>query len=74
MDDEILQKKFTNADKRIAGVILAAIQNLPTRILHFRIHSKGLGIFCKRKDGIEGNSLVVEYFGEIYKPWHWFEK
>jgi len=25
-------------------------------------------------DGIEGNSLVVEYFGEIYKPWHWFEK
>jgi len=42
--------------------------------LHFRIHSKGLGIFCKKEDGIEGNSLVVEYFGEIYKPWHWFEK
>lgn len=20
------------------------------------------------------NSLVIEYFGEIYRPWHWFEK
>lgn len=49
--------------------------NLPEKnAVHFRIHSKGLGIFCKRKEGIKINSLVIEYFGEIYRPWHWFEK
>jgi len=39
---------------------------------HFRVHSKGLGIFCKRDISKEG--LVVEYFGEIYTPWLWYEK
>jgi hypothetical protein len=42
--------------------------------IHFKVHTKGVGIFCKKKEGIETNSLVVEYFGEIYRPWHWFEK
>lgn len=41
---------------------------------HFRVHSKGMGIFCKRKEGIMPSSLVVEYFGEIYPPWLWYEK
>lgn len=51
------------------------IMNLPEKNAHhFKIHSKGLGIFCKRKSGIKTNSLVIEYFGEIYRPWHWFEK
>ena len=27
-----------------------------------------------KRDGIKTNSLVVEYFGEIYRPWHWYEK
>jgi SET domain-containing protein len=40
----------------------------------FRVHSKGLGIICNLKDGIPSNSLVIEYFGEIYQPWHWYEK
>jgi hypothetical protein len=51
------------------------IQNFPEKnTKHFRIHTKGVGIFCKKKEGIKLNTLVVEYFGEIYRPWHWFEK
>jgi len=42
--------------------------------LFFRVHSKGLGIFCKKVGGIEKNSLVVEYVGEVYPQWLWYEK
>jgi hypothetical protein len=41
---------------------------------HYRVHSKGIGIFCKRKEGIKANNLIIEYFGEIYQPWNWYEK
>jgi len=41
---------------------------------HYRIHSKGIGIFCRRKEGIKASNLIVEYFGEIYQPWNWYEK
>lgn len=41
---------------------------------HFRVHSKGIGIFCKRPEGIKASNLIVEYFGEIYSPWSWYEK
>ncbi len=52
-----------------------AIINLPSKnSLYFRIHTKGVGIFCKKKEGIKVNTLVNEYFGEIYRQWHWFEK
>lgn len=52
-----------------------AIMNMPSKnSYHFRVHTKGIGIFCKKKSGIKKDSLVVEYFGEIYRPWHWFEK
>jgi len=33
---------------------------------HFRVHSKGIGIFCRKKEGIKASNLIIEYFGEIY--------
>ena len=36
-----------------------------------RIHSKGLGVICKKKTGIKKNSLITEYLGEIYPPYYW---
>lgn len=75
LDDEILKTKYTADDKIVAQVMYDAIKNLPeANGIHFKIHTKGVGIFCKKKEGIQGNSLVVEYFGEIYRPWHWYEK
>jgi hypothetical protein len=54
-------------EKELASLIMCAIQNLDSKNeKHFRVHSKGLGIFCKRKEGIKCNNLIVEYFGEIY--------
>lgn len=39
-----------------------------------RIHTKGLGVICDKKEGIKKNSLINEYSGEIYPPWHWYLK
>lgn len=62
-------------EKDLAKIIMTAIMNVKTKNEeHFRVHSKGLGIFCKRSEGIAPSSLVVEYFGEIYPPWLWYEK
>ena len=54
-------------EKELAKMILEAITSLKgSNDPHFRIHSKGLGIFCNRREGIRKNTLLVEYFGEIY--------
>jgi flagellar biosynthesis/type III secretory pathway protein FliH len=75
LNDEILSQKYQRQDKEIAQIIYDAIINVPTKNeYHFRVHTKGVGIFCNMKSGIKKDSLVVEYFGEIYRPWHWFEK
>jgi hypothetical protein len=54
-------------EKELAQGLLTAISNVKGGVdPHFRLHSKGLGIFCNRSGGISKGSLVVEYFGEIY--------
>lgn len=59
----------------VARVVYDAILNFPEKNeIHFKIHTKGVGIFCNRKEGIKLNTLVVEYFGELYRQWHWYEK
>lgn len=40
---------------------------------YFRIHPKGVGLVCKRPNGIPPLTFVEEYLGEIHLPWRWFE-
>ena len=40
---------------------------------YFRVHPKGKGILCKRKEGIEGFTFIEEYLGTIHMPWRWLE-
>lgn len=73
--DGNLAFNFTRLEKILAQNMIDGISNVKTKNEeHFRVHSKGMGIFCKRKEGIQPSSLVVEYFGEIYPPWLWYEK
>lgn len=37
----------------------------------FRIHPKGQGVVCARKDGLRVHQYVADYVGEIYPPWRW---
>jgi hypothetical protein len=45
-----------------------------TTMNDFRIHPKGQGIVCARRDHIAPYTFVSEYIGELYPPWRWFEK
>lgn len=59
--------RFTEFDREMAHVVLSGINMVKDKVeTHFRVHSKGIGIFCKRRDGIKASNLIVEYFGEIY--------
>ena len=40
---------------------------------YFRVHPKGVGILCQRKEGLPRLTFVEEYFGEVHAPWRWFE-
>jgi hypothetical protein len=40
----------------------------------FRIHTKGKGAKCTAKLGLKRGTFIVEYFGEIYEPWRWYER
>ena len=85
-EDPGIRTRFSQADKELAQIILDAVNmciqyNSSSNGIvesktdpHFRVHSKGLGIFCKQAQGISKDNLIVEYFGEIYAPWYWYEK
>ena len=66
---------FSAQDKELARVLYDAYKtNRVSFRERFRAHSKGLGVLCNRKEGIRRNQLIIEYFGEVYTPWRWYEK
>lgn len=67
--------RFSQFDREMAELVLSGINMVRDKNeTHFRVHSKGIGIFCKRPEGIKASNLIIEYFGEIYQPWSWYEK
>ncbi|BBN01324.1 [histone H3]-lysine4 N-trimethyltransferase ATXR3 [Marchantia polymorpha subsp. ruderalis] len=40
----------------------------------FVAYRKGLGVVCNKAQGLEKDEFVVEFFGEVYPPWRWYEK
>lgn len=38
------------------------------------MHTKGKGAICIDRSGIEQGTFIVEYFGEIYEPWRWYDR
>ena len=54
-------------DREFSSILLDGINSCRGKNeCHFRVHTKGLGIFCKKEEGIKANNLIIEYFGEIY--------
>lgn len=64
---------FDHKDKKYAKTLLKAL-DLNQDPEAFRIHSKGQGLVCMNKSGFKKNEFIVEYYGEIYSPWYWYEK
>ena len=77
---EDLHGIFKLRDKRYAAGLKNAIEGLgeligTDQVLNgFQIHPKGTGVICANPKGIPRNSLIVEYFGQLYTPSKWYEK
>ena len=41
---------------------------------HYRLHPKGVGVVCIRKEGLNPGEFVNHYLGEMYSPWRWYER
>jgi len=61
-----------------AATSLAAAKAVKAKLdlvgpLYFRLHPKGVGLVCKRDEGLPPLTFIEEYLGEIHLPWRWFE-
>ncbi|KAL4493614.1 hypothetical protein ABPG72_004107 [Tetrahymena utriculariae] len=64
---------FSNSDRKFAKILNKAIE-LKVDQEAFRIHPKGMGVICINRNGIDQNDLIIEYIGDIYRPYRWFER
>ena len=64
---------FTEQDYIYADLLLKNYKLCENKDL-FRIHTKGKGARCVDKKGIKQGRFIVEYFGEIYEPWRWYDR
>uniref|UniRef100_A0A6V7QV50 SET domain-containing protein n=1 Tax=Ananas comosus var. bracteatus TaxID=296719 RepID=A0A6V7QV50_ANACO len=49
-----------------------AMRNRPED--NYVAYRKGLGVVCNKEEGFDQNDFVVEFLGEVYPAWKWFEK
>ena len=66
---------YSNTDYNMAKHLINLFQNSNLCEQSFNnAYCKGIGIFCKKKEGIKQNELIAPYLGEIYSPYLWYEK
>ncbi|KAM7275665.1 hypothetical protein ACFE04_017531 [Oxalis oulophora] len=57
---------------KMCHAILKAIANRQED--NYVAYRKGLGVVCNKKGGFGEDDFVVEFLGEVYPVWKWFEK
>nr|XP_011463008.1 PREDICTED: probable histone-lysine N-methyltransferase ATXR3 [Fragaria vesca subsp. vesca] len=57
---------------RMCQGILKAIDGRPDD--KYVAYRKGLGVVCNKEEGFGEEDFVVEFLGEVYPVWKWFEK
>eukprot|EP00257_Ricinus_communis_P014901 XP_015572695.1 LOW QUALITY PROTEIN: histone-lysine N-methyltransferase ATXR3 [Ricinus communis] len=57
---------------KICQGILKAIDS--RRDDNYVAYRKGLGVVCNKEGGFAEDDFVVEFLGEVYPAWKWFEK
>ncbi|KAL6570677.1 hypothetical protein OROGR_000227 [Orobanche gracilis] len=73
--EEILETAKENNDKRTTSLcwsIFKAIDSRPED--NYVAYRKGLGVVCNKEGGFTEDDFVVEFLGEVYPTWKWFEK
>ncbi|CAN1232252.1 Histone-lysine N-methyltransferase ATXR3 [Linum perenne] len=57
---------------RMCRCIMKAIDSRPDD--KYVAYRKGLGVVCNKDNGFGEEDFVVEFLGEVYPAWKWFEK
>jgi hypothetical protein len=71
--DEDAARLFSERDHFYADLLMRNY-DLAEDKTGFRVHTKGKGAICIDRKGIDQGSFIVEYFGEIYEPWRWYDR
>ncbi|KAF5746032.1 SET domain protein 2 isoform 1 [Tripterygium wilfordii] len=72
---EEIEKTAGDCDMRMVKMchgILKAIDSRPDD--KYVAYRKGLGVVCDKEGGFGEYDFVVEFLGEVYPAWKWFEK
>ncbi len=78
MIEKIVQRVLVNDEineEMIHKTVTALLFSVRTWGLKaFRIHPKGVGVQCRKPEGLPAGTFVTKYLGELFPPWRWFEK
>ncbi|GAB4859487.1 hypothetical protein Ancab_010954 [Ancistrocladus abbreviatus] len=72
---EILETAEKECDMRtlkLCEALLEAIDSRPKD--NYVAYRKGLGVVCNKEGGFGEDDFVVEFLGEVYPAWKWYEK
>ncbi|EPS70938.1 hypothetical protein M569_03815, partial [Genlisea aurea] len=73
--EEILESAHENNDRRMMHLcqfMIKAIDSRPED--NYVAYRKGLGVVCNKEGGFSEDDFIVEFLGEVYPTWKWFEK
>ncbi|KAF9589653.1 hypothetical protein IFM89_026787 [Coptis chinensis] len=62
--EELQMNAAKEGDKRVIKMCMGIL----------KAHGVGLGVVCNKEEGIGEDDFVVEFLGEVYPTWKWFEK
>ncbi|KAF3777531.1 Histone-lysine N-methyltransferase [Nymphaea thermarum] len=58
--------------REICQALLKSVESRPDD--NYVAYRKGLGVVCNKMEGFGEDDFVVEFLGEVYPAWKWFEK
>ncbi|XP_015882645.3 histone-lysine N-methyltransferase ATXR3 [Ziziphus jujuba] len=73
--EEIWKAAEENRDLKTVGLCQGILKAMDSR--HddkYVAYRKGLGVVCNKEGGFGVEDFVVEFLGEVYPVWKWFEK
>nr|XP_024389357.1 uncharacterized protein LOC112288888 isoform X3 [Physcomitrium patens] len=64
-----------HADQPLQVFCRSLLKNMKSHLNDkYVAYRKGLGVVCNKPEGFDDGDFVVEFFGEVYPPWRWYEK
>ncbi|PWA74297.1 F-box domain, cyclin-like protein [Artemisia annua] len=73
--EDILKKAKVDHDTRTLELCQYMLKSMSSRPDdNYVAYRKGLGVVCNKEAGFGEDDFVVEFLGEVYPAWRWFEK